>query len=96
VLGYDKHGFDLRIAMKYRDRYIDELVEPGLDRYTDDHLQWDITAKYRFSDSWQVYAEIMNIGDEPEYYYAGNANRALQYDEFGTTSAIGIQYNFSE
>jgi hypothetical protein len=38
----------------------------------------------------------MNIGDEPEYYYAGNANRALQYDEFGTTSAIGIQYNFSE
>jgi len=96
VLGYDKHGIDFRIAMKYRDRYIDELDEPGLDRYTDDHLQWDITAKYRFSDSWQVYAEIINIGDEPEYYYAGNANRALQYDEFGTTSAIGIQYNFSE
>jgi TonB-dependent receptor len=96
VLGYDKHGFDLRIAMKYRDRYIDELVEPGLDRYTDDHLQWDITAKYRFSDSWQVYAEIMNIGDEPEFYYAGIPNRTLQYDEFGTTSAIGIQYNFSE
>jgi len=96
VLGYDKHGVDLRIAMKYRDRYIDELDEPGLDRYTDDHLQWDITAKYRFSDSWQVYAEIMNIGDEPEFYYAGNTNRALQYDEFGTTSAIGIQYNFSE
>ncbi len=96
VLGYDKHGFDIRVAMKYRDRYIDELDEPGLDRYTDDHLQWDVTAKYRFSDSWQVYAEIMNIGDEPEYYYAGNVNRALQYDEFGTTSAIGIQYNFQE
>ena len=96
VLGYDKHGIDFRVAMKYRDRYIDELDEPGLDRYTDDHLQWDVTAKYRFSDSWQVYAEIMNIGDEPEYYYAGSPSRALQYDEFGTTSAIGIQYNFQE
>jgi TonB-dependent receptor len=96
MLGYEKNGFDFRIAMKYRDRYIDELVDPEYDRYTDDHMQWDITAKYRFSDSWQVYAEITNLGDEPEYYYSGNSTRAYQYDEFGTTSAIGIQYNFAE
>ena len=94
VLGYDKHGLDIRVAMKYRDRYLDELVEAGLDRFTDDHMQWDVTAKYRFSDNWLIYAEITNLGDEPEFYYAGNRNRLLQYDEFGTTSAIGIQYNY--
>ena len=96
LLGYEKGGFDLRIAMKYRDRYIDELVEPGLDRYTDGHTQWDVTAKYRFSDSWQIYAEITNLDAEPEYYYAGHRSRAYQYDEYGTTSAIGFQYNFQE
>ena len=96
MIGYDKHGFDLRVAMKYRDRYIDELVDPGLDRYTSDHMQWDVTMKYRFTDSWQVYAEVINLGDEPEFYYAGNSSRVYQYDEFGTTSAIGIQYNFAE
>lgn len=96
MLGYEKNGFDIRVAMKYRDRYIDELDEPEFDRYTDDHMQWDITVKYRFSDNWQIYAEITNLGDEPEFYYAGNRRRTLQYDEFGTTSAIGIQYNFSE
>jgi len=96
MLGYEKGGFDFRIAMKYRDRYIDELVDPEYDRYTDDHMQMDITAKYRLSDSWQVYAEITNLGNEPEFYYAGNSRRTYQYDEFGTTSAIGIQYNFSE
>jgi TonB-dependent receptor len=96
MLGYEKGGFDLRIAMKHRDRYIDELVDPGLDRYTDSHSQWDVTAKYRFSDSWQVYAEITNLGDEPEYYYAGHRSRAYQYDEYGMTSAIGFQYNFQE
>ena len=96
MFGYEKHGFDLRVAMKYRDRYIDELADPGLDRYTDEHLQWDVTAKYRFSDRWQVYAEITNLGNEPEYYYAGNHSRGLQYDEYGTSSAIGIQYNFQE
>ncbi len=96
MLGYEKGGFDFRLAMKYRDSYIDELADPGLDRFTGEHTQWDITAKYRFSDNWQVYAEVTNLGDEPEYYYAGQRSRALQYDEFGTTSAIGIQYNFSE
>jgi len=96
MLGYEKGGFDFRIAMKHRDRYIDELVDPGLDRYTDSHTQWDVTAKYRFSDSWQVYAEITNLGDEPEYYYAGHRSRAYQYDEYGMTSAIGFQYNFQE
>jgi TonB-dependent receptor len=96
MLGYEKGRFDFRIALKYRDRYIDELFDPGLDRYTDNHTQWDVTAKYRFSDSWQVYAEITNLGNEPEYYYAGRRSRGLQYDEYGTTSAIGFQYNFSE
>ena len=94
TLGYDKHGLDVRLAMKYRDSYVDELVEPGLDRYTADNLRWDLTAKYGFSDNWQIYAEIANLGDEPEYYHAGKSGvRMLQYDEFGTTSAIGFQYN---
>ncbi|MDE0368003.1 MAG: TonB-dependent receptor [Gammaproteobacteria bacterium] len=94
VLGYDKHGFDIRLAMKYRDRYIDSLEGEGDDRYTDEHLQWDLTVKYSVTDSWLVYAEISNLGDEPAYYYSGRRNRALQYDEFGTTAAVGVQYNF--
>lgn len=96
LVGYDKAGFDIRVALKYRDRYVDELDEPGLDRYTDDHTQWDVTAKYHLSDNWLIYAEITNLGGEPEYYYAGNRSRLLQYDEYGMTSAIGVQYNFQE
>ncbi len=96
MIGYEKGGFDFRIAMKYRDNYIDELVDPGVDRYTDSHTQLDITAKYRFSDSWLLYMEFMNLADEPEYYYAGHRRRAYQYDEYGSTYAIGFQYNFQE
>jgi TonB-dependent receptor len=94
MIGYDKHGFDLRLAFKYRDSYIDELVEEGYDRYTDEHTQIDLTAKYRFNENWQMYGEISNLGDEPEYYYAGNKSRVYQYDEYGTSWAIGLQYNF--
>ena len=96
MIGYDKHGFEFRVAMKFRDSYLDELEDPGLDRYVDEHVQWDVTAKYRFNDNWQIYAELTNLGDEPEYYYAGNRRRALQYDEFGATYAIGLQWNFQQ
>jgi TonB-dependent receptor len=92
VLGYEKYGLDLRLAMSYRDRYLDELVEEGLDRYTDSHNQWDFTAKYHVNDNWMVYADFINLNDEPAYYYAGSKRRALQYDEFGRTTVIGLQY----
>ncbi len=96
MLGYEKGPFDFRLAMKYRDAYIDELVDPGYDRITADHTQLDLTAKYRFNDSWLMYVEISNLTDEPEHYYAGRKNRLYQYDEFGTFSAIGFQYNFQD
>lgn len=92
VLGYEKYGLDLRLAMSYRDRYLDEIVEEGLDRYTDAHNQWDFTAKYRFGDNWMMYAEIINLNDEPAYYYAGSKSQPLQYDEFGRTTVVGVQY----
>ena len=94
MLGYDKHGIDIRLAMKYRDKYVDELNDEGSDRYVTDHMQWDLTAKYRFNNSWQVYGEFINMNNEPEHYYAGQKNRLLQYDEFGRTFALGVQYNF--
>jgi outer membrane receptor protein involved in Fe transport len=96
MIGYEKGGFDIRFAMKYRDRYIHELVDEDYDNYTAEHTQWDVTAKYRFSDSWLVYAEVSNLGDAPEHYYAGNKSRLYQYDEFGTFTAFGFQYNFQE
>ena len=96
MIGYEKGPFDFRLAMKYRDAYIDELVDPGYDRITADHTQLDLTAKYRFNDSWLMYVEISNLTDEPEHYYAGNKRRLYQYDEFGTFSAIGFQYNFQD
>jgi len=92
VIGYDKYGIDLRLAMKYRDRYLDELVEEDLDRYTDEHTQWDFSGKYHVTDNWMVFAEVVNITDEPALYYAGTRSRPLQYDEFGRSYVLGVQY----
>ncbi len=94
TLGYEKYDIELRLAMKYRDRYLDEIVEQGADRYTDSHTVWDFSARYHFNEELMVYGEAANLTNEPEYYYSGNKSRLYQYDEFGSTWTVGVQYTF--
>jgi TonB-dependent receptor len=102
ALGYQDERWDLRLASNYRDNYLDSLFDgeaatAGFTndqiRYTDEHTQWDFTAKYTFSENLVLNFEMINITDEPEYYYWGNVNRLSQYDEFGTTYTFGLRYS---
>jgi len=93
--GYDKGAWDVRLAANYRGEYLDEIGGRALDdRYTDNHMQVDFTARYEWNDSLVLTAEIINLNDEPEYYYFGNTRRLSQYDEYGTTYGFGVRYNF--
>lgn len=94
AVGYDKGPWDLRVSANYRGDYLDEVVDEDLDRYTDDRLLVEASAKYKVNDSLQVYLEGKNLTDEPEYYYFGNERRLSQYDEFGTSWILGARLTF--
>ena len=102
-VGYDKGPWDVRLALNYRSSYLDYLAdeEGAIDsvsadnsRFTDDHTQWDLTAKYKINKQLTVKFEAINIGDEPEFYYWGSASRLSQYDEYGTSYTLGMTYLF--
>ena len=94
-LGYDKGPWDLRLATNHRSNYLDEIGDDYLsDRYTDDHTQVDLTARFEFNENLTLSAEVINLNDQPEYYYFGNTGRLSQYDEFGTTYNLGFRYQF--
>jgi len=100
--GYDKGKFDVRLAANYRSDYLDVLSQDedaslnSLDysRFTDNFMQVDFTAKYRYSDQLTFNFELVNINDEPEYYYWGDKTRLSQYDEYGSTVNFGARYSF--
>ncbi|MEZ5945898.1 MAG: TonB-dependent receptor [Hyphomonas sp.] len=94
ALGYDKGPWDLRISANYRGAYLDELFGTNLDRYTDEHLSVEASAKYDVNDHIQVYLEGKNLGDEPEYYYHGSKSRLSQYDEFGWSGIFGVRLTY--
>lgn len=94
-IGYDKGPWDVRLAGNYRGEYLDDIGSDDLtDRYTDSHMQVDLTARYEWSESLMINAQAINLNDEPEYYYFGDSRRLSQYDEFGTTYSLGIRYSF--
>ncbi len=101
-IGYDQGSFDIRLAMNSRGDYLDWLADEEDDidkvslensRFVAAHKQWDLKASYRVNDNLKLKFEITNIEDRPEFYYWGYNDRLSQYDEYGTSYAIGFTYN---
>ena len=96
VVGYDKYGLDLRLALSYRSGYLDEVGSDGVDRYFSARNQLDLTAKYDIMDNLKVIGEVSNITDESEHaVFRTPVGSALsQYDEYGYTAKFGLIYTY--
>ncbi len=96
-IGYEKRGLSLRLSGTYRSDFFDEvndLEDATFDRYAASNLQVDFSAKYRLSDGFQVYLNAVNLTDEPFYAYFGNRRHNSQFEQYGRTFELGLQYNF--
>lgn len=95
AIGYNKYGWDVRLAANYRSDFLDALGGDALgDRYTSDFMQVDLTVRYNVNENLMLNAYALNLNDRPEFYYFGNGRRLSQYDEFGTTLGLGVRYQF--
>lgn len=95
-IGYENQRLSLRLAATYKSENLLEVLDtedPLFDRYQDDHLQVDFTARYRFTDAFQVYFNAINMTDEPFYAYFDRTAYNSQYDDFGRTYILGVRYN---
>ncbi len=97
MLGYEKGPVSIRLTAAYRDSYLDEVGgSADEDRYVEDHLQWDLTASYAINDQFRLYAQFVNLNDEPYVAYQNGpgADRLLQYEEYSWTGKFGVQVTF--
>jgi TonB-dependent receptor len=97
MLGYEKGRVSLRLAVTYRDEYLDELGGAAdEDRYVKDHVQYDFSGKLRINDFLQVFAEVINVGDEPyvAFQRGPGRDRLLQYEEYSWTGKLGFKATF--
>jgi TonB-dependent receptor len=97
TLGYEKGPLSVRLTAAYRDKYLDELGESAEeDRFVEDHIQYDLSARYRVTPQFQLFAELVNLGDEPYVAYVNSSGRKrlVQYEEYSWTAKTGFRVSF--
>ena len=93
IVGYERDAFSLRLSTAFRgERLVEvDMKDAALDRYEDDHMQVDLSAKYRFTNGLQLSFSGVNLTDEP--FYVNNSGYNGQYEEYGPTYVLGLTYS---
>lgn len=94
ALSYEKGGFSGQISLNYNDKYVLEYGEDAAsDLFVQPHLQLDITASYRILQNLSMFAELVNLTNEPYRTYLGVEDRPFQIEYYRQWGRIGIRYS---
>jgi TonB-dependent receptor len=102
-LSYEKGGFMGRASVNFHGSYVDLVVGDQVgadgirvdqDRYYDRHTQLDVTASQAVTSHIRLFAEALNLTNEPLRYYRGTSDRPDQEEYYKWWAAFGVKVNF--
>jgi TonB-dependent receptor len=95
ALTYEKHDFFVRLSYTFRNDYLDEVGESALeDRYIKAHGQWDLSMFYNVNERFKVFANVINLNDEPLQAYWGESKRLSQHESYGWSMTTGVKWSY--
>jgi TonB-dependent receptor len=95
AISYDKYGFSGRVSLNYSGDFIEEIRETNDDdRYYDERTQIDISLSQQISERIQVFADLVNITNQPLRYYNGISSRPEQQEFYSFRGNLGIKFKF--
>lgn len=100
ALTYDRGPFFARLAFNYRDARLreDEALggEFAEDFYVDDFQQLDLVVRYEMNENWELFAEWINITNEPFRVYLpsdnGQGDRLGQIEIYDYSANVGVRW----
>lgn len=96
ALYYERSGFEARIAYTYYSTYLDSIGDDVTqDLYLDDRGQLDLKASYEVGENWSVFAEFLNLTDEPLRFFSGRRSGRLAENEiYGWNAKVGVSLRY--
>ena len=92
---YEKRGFSARVSWNFHGKYIDAVGgAPAGDVYYDNHKQIDVSLSQRITKNIRVYADALNLTNEPLRYYIGTTDRPIQEEYYRWWAMFGVKVNF--
>jgi TonB-dependent receptor len=91
-LSYDSKRFSFRTSVNYTTDFVDEFGEEAFyDRYYDKAIHLDVNANYAISPKFRVYAEAINLLNQPLHYYQGISSRLMQAEYYNVRLQFGVK-----
>jgi TonB-dependent receptor len=95
ALFYEKYGFSGRLSWNFHDDYLAEVADDPLeDVFIDRHLQMDLLVSQRITRNVSVFAEFINLSNEPLRAYEGQKDRPIQEEYYSWWGTFGMKFNF--
>jgi TonB-dependent receptor len=100
VLFYDKHSFEARAAVNWRDHFLQYLSPPPLNgagqavTQVRARYQLDASATYHISKEFAVFAEGVNLTNTPVLKYAYYQNQFVSAEDSGARYKVGFRASF--
>ena len=95
---YDKNGLGVRVAYNWRDDFLAGTgqvnVGAGPPTYVAAYQQVDVSASYWFTETMQVYADVLNLTDETTHVYGRDKLQTLFAGQAGPRFNLGFRYKF--
>ncbi len=95
ALSFDKGKFSSRVSLNYNGSALfAPSTDPNLDRFIDERYQLDANASYKLNDHLTIFAEFVNLLDDPTVLYQSNRSQVIDYEIYGWSTRIGLNFNF--
>ena len=94
---YQNHGFDASVSYAYNDSFLTDvnLNDSSVNLDQGEFGRWDAKVSYEVMPDFKIFAEAVNINNEPtSEFQGGDEQQRTEWEYVGQTLYLGFSYGF--
>lgn len=94
-LAYDLKRVNIRVSGNFNGEYMSEVGDDASeDLFVNNRFQLDATATVTVTPNLRVFAEFLNVTNQPFEVYQGNESQFIQREFYSWWSRVGVKFDF--
>lgn len=94
-LAFERKKFSARLSFNFNGEYLSEVgATAAEDIFVKDRVQTDISAGYAFNAHWRLFAEVLNISNQPFERFMGNKEQLIQREYYRQWGRFGVKFDW--
>ncbi len=94
-LAFERKKFNARVSFNFNGEYLSEVGGTAAeDIFVKNRLQVDISAGYAFNAHWRLFAEALNITNQPFERYMANKTQLIQREYYQQWGRFGVKFDW--